>query len=1601
MTPKLTPVMTDAADIRERLYRKTVAELHKVFPLDLKGRTLELADVRVHDQEFSPDHQRKVMMDGGSLHVPVSGTLRLKDGNGKLIDEAKNFRLLHLPYLNERHTVLMDGNEYQIANMLRRKPGVYTERSENGDLSTFYNLSKGRNFSLLMHPEKGTLYMNYGTSNLPLYPILKAMGAPHTMIAHHLGEGVANENAAHYAHKEEAVVGKLWDKLSMPGMVRPETHEARVADVNKRLAAGMLGDGTVAERTLGHAHDKVTPLALLHGARRLIDTFNGKKDVDDADSLAFKTFHSVDDFIPERVRLTARTWAPKVRFAFQGKDVIRGTLKPAPFSDSVKKWITTSPLTAVPTGINPIELMDHAVKVTSLGEGGIPSERAIPYDARMTHASHYGSLDPIRTPESGHAGVDIRASIGALRDDHGNLYTQVRDVKTGKPVALKAGDLQSHVIAFPYQELKGMVDAMDHGETKKVPAARVKYQFIHEAHTLSPATALLPMLRNIQGNRAVMGSKMQTQALPLVHPEAPWVQVKSHLPSGESFERVFGKMIVPTAPVSGVVTKIEDGWIHIQPHDKTAHVKVADRPTVAKKKFGGKRFVIELKKGTKPFGKVFLNDYGYLPGFTGPDGDSLDFWVGDDENGALAAVDTYEPNAKGKIELQDVKYMVGIPEADIPKQVAQIEQKPGVTTKNLRYFKDWAELDESIAEYESRSKAAEDFEKDAAEDDGSVHVPFQTDFPMPSKTFLHHDLHVKVGDNVTAGQSLGESNYTAKGVLALGKNLRVGYLPYYGLNSNDAVVISQGAADKLTSVHMYREIYTKPAAVELSKGKHKAYFGPKHPTDFYKNLDDEGVVKKGTKVHVHDPLVVGAVKVVVTGANALLGKISKALTTPYREVNLTWEHGYMGVVTEVVKTPHQITILVKTLETMQVGDKLAGRWGNKGVVSRIVPDHEMLQDEAGKPIEVLMTSAGIVSRINPGQTLETAVGKVAEKTGKPIIFDNTSDVNTVKWAKDLLKKHGLKDKEMVYDPMTGRTLKGSDGKGVMVGRQFITKLFKSTHTNFSGHSVGPYDINEQPLKVGGEESAKSIGKMEFDALVAHNARHILKEVTTIRGQKNDEYWRAVQLGAPVPASRPSFAFTKFTAMLEGAGVKVQKTGSKIGLLPLTDRDILDRSSGAITSPKTLAAKDLKPESNGLFDMKKTGGPGGMLYSHIPLHEPMPNPVFEEPIRRLLGMTQAQFSASLRKNGGQWFRDELKHINVEGKIAELRASLKRVNGAELNNVVKQIKFLEALQTHKLRPEDAYVLSNVPVIPPVFRPITPMPNDPSQLMVADANRLYGHMMDSNRVLKETVLPSDLPGHRENLYKSVGAVFGTSEVEDEELRGQAVKGFLSSIAGTSSPKSGFFHRKVINKTQDVSGRGTAVPDVNLGLDQIGLPEQMLWQMFDKLLVARLVRQGNSPLDARRMVDSKAPSARAALEAERKERPVFYNRAPTLHRFSVVGAYAQPVQGKTIRVSPFAEKGLNLDYDGDTLQIHAPVTPGGIQDVKKMMLSTMLLSDQGRDKLMVFPQHEAIMGLTHASKFDTLGAGPVHTFKTHDEIMHAYRSGKISAHDTIHLKP
>jgi DNA-directed RNA polymerase subunit beta' len=300
---------------------------------------------------------------------------------------------------------------------------------------------------------------------------------------------------------------------------------------------------------------------------------------------------------------------------------------------------------------------------------------------------------------------------------------------------------------------------------------------------------------------------------------------------------------------------------------------------------------------------------------------------------------------------------------------------------------------------------------------------------------------------------------------------------------------------------------------------------------------------------------------------------------------------------------------------------------------------------------------------------------------------------------------------------------------------------------------------------------------------------------------------------------------------------------------------------------------------------------------------------------------------------------------------------------------------------------------------MRPILPS-NRGNELQIADINYLYrdvGLASEALRGVADLELPQSTAQARQHLHESVGALFGLNPPTSPQLQGRAAKGFVEQITGAGSPKTGFFHKKILKRQQDLSGRATATPDNTLHMDQIGIPEDMLWSTYSKFIMKGLVGQGHKPLDAAKMIEERHSLAKNVLDIELQKRPVFVNRAPSLHKHNFVAAYPVPVAGKSLRVNPFMERGQNLDYDGDTMQIHVPVTDKAVEEARQLTLSNLLFSDRSRDDLMVFPQHEAILGTYIATA--RVEPGAAKKFKTKAEAMEAYRKGEISMNTPIEI--
>lgn len=681
----------------------------------------------------------------------------------------------------------------------------------------------------------------------------------------------------------------------------------------------------------------------------------------------------------------------------------------------------------------------------------------------------------------------------------------------------------------------------------------------------------------------------------------------------------------------------------------------------------------------------------------------------------------------------------------------------------------------------------------------------------------------------------------------------------------------------------------------------------------------------------------------------------------------------------------------------------SGRYGDKGVIAAIVPDHQMPTDAQGRPFEVLLNPLGIVTRTNPAQKVELMLGKIAELTGKSIAVPDFEDIEDMtEWAEQQLKKYNLKGTENILDVTRNQYV-----NNVATGNRFYMKLHHTAESKGQGRGSGAYSSEDAPAK-GGESGSKRISMLDVNALLSHGATETIRDAGLIRGQKNEEYWTQFMQGHTPIEPKVPLIYEKFVNSLKAAGINVVSNGQETNVMAMTNSDVKQLAADRVVrSGETVRFdKNMEPIAGGLFDPKLTGGHSGRQWAKIELPEPTLNPVMEEPARRLLGLTQQQLRDTIGGEhilgrygtGPQAIANALSELNVKREIDVARAQVNGSNKAARDNAIRRLGYLKGAEKYGLHPKD-WILDAVPVLPPIFRPVTVMGSSGIPL-VADPNYLYKELLDATanfKSMKDMVGLNDTGSERLAIYDSFKAITGLGDPIHPKLQEKNVSGILKSIFG-SSPKFGTVQRKLLSSTVDNVGRSVITPNPDYDMDTVGIPEGKAFEVYNKFLIRRLKRLGMPMGEALRHVKDKTALAKDALLKEMETRPVFINRAPVLHRFGIMAFKPRLVSGDVMQISPLIVKGFNADFDGDAMQFHVPTSEAAVREAYDRMMPSKNLFHPADFKSVVHgPVNEYIGGLYHASS-QTSERKP-RVFASKQDAIAAYKRGDIQADDPVEI--
>ena len=421
-------------------------------------------------------------------------------------------------------------------------------------------------------------------------------------------------------------------------------------------------------------------------------------------------------------------------------------------------------------------------------------------------------------------------------------------------------------------------------------------------------------------------------------------------------------------------------------------------------------------------------------------------------------------------------------------------------------------------------------------------------------TCINQKPVVKVGDTVEKDQVIADGPATDNGELALGKNALIGFMTWEGYNYEDAVLINE----KLVRDDVYTSIHIEKYELEARDTK----LGPEEITndipnvgDALRDLDERGIIRVGAEVHSGD-ILVGKVtpkgETELTAEERLLRAIFGEKAREVRDTSLRVPHGEYGIVVNVEEFTREnsdelspgvnkvVRCYIAQKRKIQVGDKMAGRHGNKGVVSRVLPQEDMPFLSDGTPLDIVLNPLGVPSRMNIGQVLEVHLGFACRKMGCKImtpVFDGAHEED----IREALKEAGINEsgKSILYDGRTGDRFDGE----VTVGVMYFLKLHHLVDDKIHARSTGPYSlVTQQPLGGKAQFGGQRFGEMEVWALEAYGAAYTLQEILTVKSDDvvgRVKTYEAIVNGENVPQAGVPESFKVLVKELQSLGLDVK------------------------------------------------------------------------------------------------------------------------------------------------------------------------------------------------------------------------------------------------------------------------------------------------------------------------------------------------------------------------------------------------------------------------------------------------------------------------------
>ena len=923
-------------------------------------------------------------------------------------------------------------------------------------------------------------------------------------------------------------------------------------------------------------------LAVLKTLTNIIDH---KDTVDDIDNLSNRRVRTVGELLEQNFRTGMVRIERLVRESLSSPNIAnmepQDVINVKPLMSLVNEFLGTSQLSQFMDAYNPLSELEHKRRISALGPGGLNRDRA-GIDVRDVHPTHYGRLCPINTPEGANIGLINHLATYARVNPYGFIETPYYVVEnskiTDKMVYLTADEELGHKIAQGNTPTtssgvlaEDLVTARVDGEFTMVPKEEIDLIDVEPRQVVSIATGLIPFVENDDANRALMGSNMQRQAIPLLRVQAPLV--------GTGIEREVARdsRTGVAAKHSGVVESADANRIVVKCMNSRNVVTGVDIYNLEKFERSNSETLIHQKPLVKVGDRVSAGDII-------ADGSSMNYGeLALGRNVLVAFVPwrgyNYEDSIviSERISRDDVFTSVKIVEKEF--KVKDTQLGPESLTRDIPNVSEEAlkNLDESgIIYVGARVKQGDILVGRVSPKSETLLTPEEALLRniFGEKALNVKDTSLRVGPN-EEGTVIGVNVLTRHGVKKDERTQMIELQKIEKINRDreeETSIMERGFADQIFQL-------AEGLVIDGGTGSLKPFIGKKLTQEVFEGIRPADV----KKIVVRSKEVQAKIEELRDIHGAKLKALNEKADA---EIAKATETNSLGA--GVLKT---VKVYIAHKMKLQPGDKMAGRHGNKGIVSKVVPIEDMPYMEDGTPVDLVLNPLGVPSRMNLGQILETHLGMAARTLGQQIgaVLDEvkqkravTDDLRTImgkvygkEWSEKLDKMtdtdiraeaallrdgvpmatptfDGATSEDIarmlkmaklpetgqftLYDGMTGEKF----ARPVTVGVMYMLKLHHLVDEKIHARSIGNYSlVTQQPLSGKAHMGGQRLGEMEVWALEAHGAAHLLREMLTVKSDDivgRTKMYEAIISGSNDFQTGTPEAFNVFMRELRGLGL---------------------------------------------------------------------------------------------------------------------------------------------------------------------------------------------------------------------------------------------------------------------------------------------------------------------------------------------------------------------------------------------------------------------------------------------------------------------------------